>query len=449
MTFNYRTVADTANTSDYDAASGSKLFPANSGTTPTKVPITIKVKGDLLDEVDETLKLELLNPTTDAVVRTATGTIRNDDNNTKISIGDASSDEPGTLTFPVTLSQASAREVKISWATADGTAAAGSDYTGGGGTLTFAPGDTSKNIDVAVIGDSVTEENETMKVVLSGPVGVPAANVLDGEGAGTIIDKNAPPSLSISDTLGREGGGVTFTVSLAGTTLRTVTVRFNTADGTAKAGSDYVARTGTLTFAPGEKSKTVAVSINDDTEAEPVEEFFVVIGDAINAAITKNRGEGSIEASDRPDAPATDDPKKPVAKPVAVQVPRMILGPRTVSIGANGMARMLVTCQKLSPIGCAGSVELERATKPLLKLGKKTFTVKKGAKGYASIKLSLKSLKLLQKNGTMRAKVVVLVKTSGKAMKVSPGVITLKATRALKNAKLKAPPPSPKVIVDP
>ena len=448
MTFNFRTVADTANTSDFDAASGSKLFPANSGTTATKVPITIKVKGDLLDEVDETLKLELLNPTTDAVVRSATGTIRNDDNNTKISIGDASADEPGTLTFPVTLSQASAREVKISWATADGTAAAGSDYTGGGGTLTFAPGDTSKNIDVAVIGDSVTEENETMKVLLSGPVGVPAANVLDGEGAGTIIDKNAPPSLSISDTLGREGGGVTFTVSLAGTTLRTVTVRFNTADGTAKAGSDYVARTGTLTFAPGEKSKTIAVSIIDDTEAEPVEEFFVVIGDAINAAITKNRGEGSIEASDRPDAPPTTDPK-PVAKPATVLVPRMVLGPRTVTIGANGMARMLVTCQKLSPIGCAGSVELERATKPLLKLGKKTFTVKKGAKGYASIKLNLKTLKLLQKNGTMRAKVIVLVKTSGKAMKVSPGVITLKATRALKNAKLKAPPPSPKVIVDP
>ena len=46
--------------------------------------------------------------------------------------------------------------------------------------------------------------------------------------------------------------------------------------------------------------------------------------------------------------------------------------------------------QKLSPIGCAGSVELERATKPLLKLGKKTFTVKKGAKGYASIRLNLK-----------------------------------------------------------
>ena len=87
--------------------------------------------------------------------------------------------------------------------------------------------------------------------------------------------------------------------------------------------------------------------------------------------------------------------------------------------------------------------------KPLLKLGKKTFTVKKGGKGYASIKLSLKSLKLLQKNKTMRAKVIVIVKTSAKTMKVSPGMITLKATKALKTAKLKPPAPTTKVIVDP
>ena len=106
VTFNYRTVADTANTTDYDAASGSKLFPANSTTTATKVPITIKVKGDLLDELDETLKLELLN-NNDVVVRIATGTIRNDDDNSKMSISDASADEPGTMTFTVTLSQVS------------------------------------------------------------------------------------------------------------------------------------------------------------------------------------------------------------------------------------------------------------------------------------------------------------------------------------------------------
>ena len=210
------------------------------------------------------------------------------------------------MTFTVTLSQASSREVKVNWATADGTATAGADYTAGSGVLTFAPGDTSKTIDVAVLGDGATEDNETLKVLLSNPVGVPAANVVDGQGDGTIVDQNAPPSLSISDTLSREGEGATFTVTLAGTTLRTVTVNFNTIEATAKAGSDFSARSGALSFAPGEKTKTITVTVLDDTAAEPTEDFFVGIGDAVNATITKNRGLGAIEASDQVAQPPND-----------------------------------------------------------------------------------------------------------------------------------------------
>ena len=127
----------------------------------------------------------------------------------------------------------------------------------------------------------------------------------------------------------------------------------------------------------------------------------------------------------------------------------MILGPRTVLVGPNGLARMLVTCQKLSPIGCAGTVELQRQAKPLLRLGTKTFTVKKGAKGYASIKLTARGLAILRKNGTLRAKVIVLVKTSTKTMKVSPGIITLKGTKAFLNAKPKLKPKPTQVVVDP
>ncbi len=453
VTFNYRTVADTANTTDYDAASGSKLFPANSTTTATKVPITVKVKGDLLDEVDETLKLELLN-NNDIVVRTATGTIRNDDSNSKMSISDASAEEPGTMTFTVTLSAASAREVRVDWATADGTATAGADYTAGAGGLTFAPGELTQSIAVAVLGDSTTEENETLKVNLSNPSGIPANNVLDGQGDGTIVDRNAPPSLSISDAIAREGAGATFTVTLAGTTLRTVTASFNTTEATAKAGSDFSARSGTLSFAPGESSKTITITVLDDTASEPTEDFFVMIGDAVNATITKNRGLGAIEASDQVPLPPTNDPPKPpIGTPVSVLVPRMILGPRTVTIGVNGVARMLVTCQRISPIGCAGTVELERSTKPLLKLGKKTFTVKKGGKGYASIKLSARTLAILRKSktGTLRAKVIVIVKTNTKkTMRVSPGVITLKGTKAFLKAKPKKPAAPPtQVVVDP
>ena len=256
-------------------------------------------------------------------------------------------------------------------------------------------------------------------------------------------------------------------MTLVGTTLQTVTVRFNTADGTAKAGSDYSARVGSLSFAPGEKTKTITVTVLDDAVAEAVEEFAVVIGDPVNATITKSRGEASIEASDRSlDPPTTGTPSTggtpaggtpptgtPTSQPntgTTQLVPRMILGPRTVMVGVNGLAKMQVTCQKVSPIVCAGTVELQRAAKPLLKLGKKTFSVKKGTKAFASIKLSARVLSILRKSKTMRVKVTVLVKTSTKTIKATPGTITLKATPGLiKSKPKKAPPPPTKVVVGP
>jgi large repetitive protein len=461
--FNYRTVAETANGSDYTEVGGATLvFDPTTSTTSTVLDVVIKIKADTLDEPNETLKLELLNPTSGSVVASAVGTITNDDNNSKLSIGDATADEPGTMKFTVTLAPASGREVKVNWATADGTANAPADYTAGSAQLTFAPGETTKTIDIAVAGDIVNEENETLKVVLSGPTGVPPSNLTDAEGAGTIIDKNAPPSLSISDTTTREGVGADFVVTLAGTTLRTVTVRFETADGTAQAGSDYSARVGTLTFVPGEKTKTISVTVLDDGAAEFIETFSVSLGDPVNATITKSRGTAVIDASDQPASlqggstpptttpPTTTPPTTPTppAGTKTEQVPRMILGPRTVLIGANGIAKMQVNCQKLSPIVCAGTVELERAAKPLLKLGKKPFSVKRGIKAYASIKLSARAVTLLRKNKSLRVKVVVLVKTSTQTRKVLPGFITLKATTALLKAKPPAPPP-PKVVVDP
>jgi large repetitive protein len=410
----------------------------------------VPIKNDALDEPSETFNVTLSTPVGATIADgAAVGTILDDDNVSALAITDASTDEPtsgtATMTFTVTLAPASKRTVRVNYGTADGTASAPSDYTAASGTLEFAPDQTTKTITVSVQGDTVNEENETLSVSLSSPNG---AKFTDAVGQGTIVDKNAPPSLSISDTRGREGEGATFTVTLAGTTLRTVTVGFNTVDSLAKAGSDYSARVGTLSFAPGEKSKTITITILDDTTSEPTEEFFVAIGDPVNAAITKNRGVGSIEASDQVPGPLTDPPKT-VAKPATVLVPRMILGPRLVTVGPNGIAKMLVTCQKASPIGCAGTVELERAVKPLLKLGKKTFTVKKGAKGYASIKLTPRALKLLRKNGTLRAKVIVMVKTSAKTMKVSPGIITLKGTKALMKAKPKPAAPPTQVLVDP
>jgi hypothetical protein len=93
--------------------------------------------------------------------------------------------------FSVTLSAASAVPVTLQYATADGTATAGSDYQAAGGTLTFAPGETSKMVTVQVIGDTVPEPNETFFLNLSNPTG---ATLAQGQGTGTILDDNTPPA---------------------------------------------------------------------------------------------------------------------------------------------------------------------------------------------------------------------------------------------------------------
>jgi hypothetical protein len=78
-----------------------------------------------------------------------------------------------------------------------------------------------------------------------------------------------------------------------------VTVSFHTTNGTAKAGEDYVAKTGTLTFAPGETSKTITIVVNGDSKRESNETFFVdLTGLSSNAFFTRSRGTGYITNDD-------------------------------------------------------------------------------------------------------------------------------------------------------
>jgi hypothetical protein len=118
------------------------------------------------------------------------------------------------------------------------------------------------------------------------------------------IQASSQPTLVINDltiTEGANGTSVaTFTVSLSATSANTVTVNFATADNTAVAGSDYVATSGTVTFTPGQQSRTISVSINGDTTLEPSETFFVNLSNATNASIADSQGVGTIVDDDAP-----------------------------------------------------------------------------------------------------------------------------------------------------
>jgi probable HAF family extracellular repeat protein len=198
--------------------------------------------------------------------------------------------------FTVTLSAVSTVPVTVTYATADGTATAGSDYQAASGTLTFAPGETTKTIIVPVNGDRLGESNETFFV---NPSGATNATLANGQGAGTILDDE--PRISISDVARKEGKKgqktlFTFTVTLSAAYDQPVTMSFQTVDGTATVrDNDYVAQAGTLTFNPGETTKTITIVVNGDSKKEADETFFVdLFGNSSNSLFTKKRGTGTI-----------------------------------------------------------------------------------------------------------------------------------------------------------
>jgi thermitase len=209
------------------------------------------------------------------------------------------------LVFTVTLSAAATSEVTVAYATADGSALAGSDLAGSdyvarSGILSFAPGETVRTITIDVLGDTLVEPDETFTVVLSNAS--TNARITTGSATGTILnDDQAPapvtPELRIDSVTGLENAGwFQFTITLSQASGSRVTVRFATANGSAKAGrtGDYVATSGTLTFNAGETTKTIRVQILDDTRVEPDEQFFVNLSRASGATIAVGRGIGTI-----------------------------------------------------------------------------------------------------------------------------------------------------------
>jgi hypothetical protein len=216
-----------------------------------------------------------------------------------ITIGDVTITEGNTgtraATFTVTLSAASSQPVTVAYATANGTAA-GSDYQAVSGTLTIPAGQTTATITVLANGDRLAEPNETYVVNLSGPTN---ATIDDGQGVGTVLDDE--PRISISDATKKEGKkgqttSFTFTVTLSAAYDQPVTLSYRTTDGTATTSDqDYVGKTGTITFAPGETTKTITIVVNGDGKQEANETFYLdLFGNSINSLFTKSRGTGTI-----------------------------------------------------------------------------------------------------------------------------------------------------------
>jgi C1A family cysteine protease len=271
---NYATSSGTAAAGqDYTAVSGVLTF-ADGVTSRT---FTVSITNDSSMENNETIQVSLSNPTGGAVLGNPASAV--------ISIQDDDISRPGQLQFSssaytvnesnasvsITVSRINGSDgaVSVGYSTSSGTAVAGQDYTTASGILNFADGETSKTFSVTVLDDSDVELNESVNLILSGPtdgatLGSPASAVL------TITDNDIPQPGQIqfgssNYSVNEAGGSVTLTVTRSGGSDGSVSVTYATNDGTAAAGSDYTAVSGTITFTDGDTNpKTFSIAIQND-----------------------------------------------------------------------------------------------------------------------------------------------------------------------------------------
>src|SRR5260370_8999594 len=155
---------------------------------------------------------------------------------------------------------------------------------------------------VQVVGDTLDEFDETFFMNLSNAPDGSTVPFAKAQGTCTILDDDPPPNISINNVSVNEGNSGTtvalFTVILSRLSGKPISVDFATADGSATAGSDYVAASGTLIFNVGELTKSIAVTVNGDTIIEPDETFFVNLTNPQNVTFFNTQGIRTIVDDD-------------------------------------------------------------------------------------------------------------------------------------------------------
>jgi YD repeat-containing protein len=222
------------------------------------------------------------------------------------------SETAGTAQVGVTLSGSASCAVTVNYATQDGTALAASDYVVKTGTLTFAPNTPNQtlNIQVPITNDAVYETTESFSIQLSGATGG-ASLVAPSTHTVSITNDDAAPTITINDVTIAEGNSgasnAVFTLSLSTVSAVTATVNYATADGSAVAGSDYTAVSGTLTFPAGSTApQTITVPVLGDASYEGSEAFVVNLSLPSHATLARTQAVGTISNDDWPKVTITD-----------------------------------------------------------------------------------------------------------------------------------------------
>jgi len=199
------------------------------------------------------------------------------------------------LEFFVTLSGSSESEITVRYATADGTALAGSDYQALSGVLRFGSGVVEQIVRVPIVGDRWFAHDEWFALDLTDAEG---ASVERSRAMGTIVNDDALPRLTVHDASIDEGDSgsqlLVFELALSSGSEEDVHVDFATADQTAEGTSDYTPAMGRISFAPGEATAQIQIQVIGDTRFEADETFLVQLSGAQGAIVERGVATGSI-----------------------------------------------------------------------------------------------------------------------------------------------------------
>ena len=214
------------------------------------------------------------------------------------------------LLFPIRLDAPVSADVSVTFETLDRTAIAGQDYTASSGTIVIPAGVQAAEVQVAVLGDAVSEPDEALLLEITDVSD--GVRLLEETAIGEIDDDE--PLISIQPASAGEGNAgptpLSFTVSLSAAADAEVAVNFVTSDGTATAGVDYTATNGTLVIPAGNTSGTVVVNVLGDQSVEGDELFTVTLSEAsANSRVTSNaaQAQGSIVDDDAATLRALND----------------------------------------------------------------------------------------------------------------------------------------------
>ncbi|MBI2190952.1 MAG: S8 family serine peptidase [Planctomycetes bacterium] len=354
ITVDYRVMGGSASGQgvDYTLADGTLTFQP--GETARSLPI--EVVQDVLDEADETIAVNLSNPSYADMggISSHTFTILDDDPTPTVSFRTSASSAQEHLSpaeMEVFLSAPSGRKVLVDYTVGGGSAVSASDFIFYGGTLTFLAGETSKTLSAVIVDDNLDEPDETLKVTLSNPSNASLGSktvhtyTIEDDEFQTIefVDESSSGIESAAD--------VTVAVSLV-STLKTVTVSYSVTGGTAAAGGvDFTLASGSLTFNPGETRKNISLRVSEDDLDEDDETIVIGLSSPVKAKLG-NRSAHTYTIRDNDEMPS-------VAFQDAASGDSEGAGPADLDVALSAASGRVVTVQYAAGGGSASGGGLD------------------------------------------------------------------------------------------